>query len=291
MVAARLLRALWVAAATAAPPTPPPMPGNAQCRPLPALPRHRLPFRSGESLEYDIDFLGGVKAGTVTMVAEPPIAEEGGTLLPISAHAVSNEFFSKIGRVDSTGRTFLRPRDLRPVRYHEEFIDAERHYATDVSFPASGPRVVKMHFVNPTASGDRAFPFAGSALDVISAFYVLRSLDLRVGESLCFDAYGGRTVWRVWGKVEGREALSTPAGNFKTFRMSATAARLNLPKATRQIHLWITDDAQRLPVAAVGELDVGPMRALLSAIGTAAPPPKAANAPPPKPPAASGWTE
>jgi hypothetical protein len=269
------------------------MPSNAQCRPLPALPRHRLPIRSGESLEYDIDFLGGVRVGSVTMVAEPPIEENGGTLLPISVHAVSNEFFSKIGRLDSKARTFLRPRDLRPVRYHEEFIESERHFATDVVFPSPGasPRVVKVHFVNPTTSGDHAFPFASTALDALSTFYVLRSLDLRVGESLCFDAYGGRTMWRVWGKVEGREALSTPAGNFKTLRMAAHAARLVGPKGSREIHLWITDDAQRLPVAAVGELDVGPMRALLSAIGSAAPPPKAATAPPPKPPAASGWTE
>ena len=144
--------------------------------------------------------------------------------------------------------------------------------------------------MNPTASGDRPFPFANDALDVLSAFFVLRSLDLRVGETLCFDVYGSRTLWRVWGKIEGQEALSTSAGNFKTFRMSGTAARLNAPKIRRTLYLWVSDDAQRLPVAAVGELDVGPMRALLSAAGTAAPP-KASSGPPPKPNAASGWTE
>jgi hypothetical protein len=279
------------AAAGATAPPSPPIPSNAQCHPLPALPAHRFPIRAGERLDYDIDFLGGVKVGTVTILVEPPVAEDGGVVLPISVHALSNEFFSKFGRVDSTAKSYLRPRDLRPVRYHEDFVDAERHYSTDVLFPVSGPHVVKTHFVNPTASGDRVFPFANDALDVLSTFFVLRSLDLRVGESLCFDVYGTRTLWRVWGKIEGREALSTAAGNFKTFRMNGIAARLNAPKIRRQIYLWISDDAQRLPIAAVGELDVGPMRALLSGVGTAAAPSKASSGQRPKPAAASGWTE
>jgi hypothetical protein len=258
------------------------------------LPAHRFPIRVGERLDYDIDFLGGVKVGTVTLLVEPPATEtgeSGGVTLPVSVHAVSNEFFSRFGRIDSRARSYLRPRDLRPLHYHEEFIDADRHYSTEVLFPSSGPHVVKAHFVNPTVHGDRTFPFGNDALDVLSTFYLLRSLDLRIGESLCFDVYGSRTLWRVWGKIEAREALSTPAGNFQTFRMSGIAARLNAPKLRREIHLWVSDDAQRLPIAAVGEMDLGPMRALLSAVGTAASPPKAATVPRPKPAASSGWTE
>ncbi len=284
--------ALWLvaAAAPASPTASPTIPTNAQCRALPALPAHRFPIRVGERLEYDIDCRGGGKVGTVTLLVEPPAKENGEPVLPVSVHALSNEFFSKFGRIDSKARSFLRPRDLRPLHYHEEFIEAERHYSTEVLFPSSGPHLVKAHFVNPTANGDRAFPFGNDALDVLSTFYLLRSLDLRIGEGLCFDVYGSRALWRIWGKIEAHEALSTPARNFRTFRMSGIAARLNAPQIRREIHLWVSDDAQRLPIAAVGEMDLGPMRALLSAVGTATPP-KASNAPRPKPAAASGWSE
>ncbi len=263
------------------------MPTNAQCRALPPMPAHRLPIRAGERLEYAIDFLGGVKAVTVTMHTQPPQHHDGALMLPVSVHAESNDFFSKFGKIDSNALTWLRLRDLHPMSYHEDFIDSGRKYLTEVSFPASGPHVVKTHYVNPTTSGDRLFPYASDALDAVSTFYVLRSLDLRVGQRLCFDAYGSRTLWRIWGTVDGREAITTPAGTFQALRLAGTAARLNAPKVRRGIYLWISDDAQRLPVAAIGDLDVGPMRALLSGVGSGAGPSEPAAPGPPPAPAAS----
>ncbi|MHB8417143.1 MAG: DUF3108 domain-containing protein [Myxococcales bacterium] len=265
------------------------IPSDAQCRALPPLPDHRLPLRAGERLDYDVDLLGGVKAGTVTLEVRPPEHQEGGVTLPIAVHAASNDFFSKFGKFDSRAVSYLRPRDLHPVRYHEDFVQSGRKYWTDVFFPSAGPHLVRTRYGNPTATGEKTFPFANDALDALSAFYMLRSLDLRVGQSLCFDVYGSRTLWRIWGKVDARETVATPAGNFPAFRLAGEAARLNAPKLHRQIYLWVSDDAQRLPVAAIGDLDVGPMRALLSGVGTASQ--RAARDLRPAPAAAAGWKE
>ncbi|HUB10066.1 MAG TPA: DUF3108 domain-containing protein [Myxococcales bacterium] len=282
------LLSLTAVAAAPAPGPLEPVPTDAQCRALPALPAHRLPLRVGERLDYDIDFLGGVKAGTVTLEVKPPEHQEGGVTLPIAVHAESNEFFSKFGKFDSSAVSYLRPRDLHPLRYHEDFVEAGRKYWTDVFFPSSGPRLMRTRYGNPSSSGEKIYPFAADALDVVSAFYVLRSLDLHVGQHLCFDAYSSRTIWRIWGKVDAREMVATPAGNFQALRLAGVAARVAMPKVRRDVYLWVSDDAQRLPVAAIGDLDIGPLRALLSGIGSA---PRAARDPPPAPAAAAGWKE
>ena len=265
------------------------LPSNAECRALPALPAHRLPLRAGERLQYDVDFLGGVKAGTVTLEVRAPEEQAGSLTVPVSVHAESNDFFSKFGKLDSTAVTYLRPRDLHPLRYHEDFVESGRKYWTDVFFPSSGPHVVRTRYGNPTSTGERSYPFASDALDVVSAFYVLRSLDLKVGQSLCFDVYGSRTLWRIWGKVDARETIATPAGTFQTLRLAGEAARPSMPKVHRQIYLWVSDDPQRLPVVAMGDLDIGPMRAILSATGGAGP--KVAHDPPPGPASAASWKE
>ena len=270
VTAASLVIALALtAAAPASRPRLPPIPNNAQCRALPRLPGRRLPLRTGERLDYTVDFLGGIEAGTVTLTTLAPRRHGDDMILPVSAHAVSSKLFSRFGRFDSRAVSWLRPRDLHPSRYREDFVADDGKYWTELVFPARGPHVVRARWGNPKTGGQKAFPYASDALDVVGAFYLLRSLDLRTGQRLCFDAYGGRTFWRVWGQVDGRETVVTPAGRFATLRLSGTAARLNAPSVRRAVHFWISDDPRRLPVAAMGELDFGPMRAVLSGIGEA----------------------
>src|SRR5208283_1659325 len=95
----------------------------------------------------------------------------------------------------------------------------------------------------------------------------VRSLDLSVGKALCFDLYGARHVWRVWGSVIGHEEIATPAGHFKTLDLSGFTARADQPKDVHEIHVWRNDDNRHLPVAGMGDLEFGPMRALLTGMG------------------------
>jgi len=46
-----------------------------------------------------------------------------------------------------------------------------------------------------------------------------------------------------------------------------TAARIDNPKFQRSLHVWISDDARRLPVGAMGGIDLGPVRATLTHVG------------------------
>jgi len=68
--------------------------------------------------------------------------------------------------------------------------------------------------------------------------------------------------------------VEAPAGRFDTVRVDLSAVRADaadVPPIT--VHLWLTADERRLLVAAVGELDIGPVRAQLTDIRGAAPRP------------------
>ena len=96
------------------------------------------------------------------------------------------------------------------------------------------------------------------------AIYLLRALPLKEGMTVCFDVYGIRRIWRVWGKVLPKEHVSLPVGEFEAWHLAGEAARLDLPDARRIVHVWISDDARRLPLAAVGMIDLGAVRATLT---------------------------
>ena len=238
-------------------PLPPPLPSDADCIALPAT-RLPLSFKPGETLDYDLDALGA-KAGRMTMKVLP--LKDGS--LPVEIHAETNTFFSKVRRVNGSGTSYLNPKTLRPNRYFEDSTENEIHRVADVAFR---PRDRRVH-LKSTIDGslnEWEMGWANEGLDVAGTIYLLRQLPFKEGLSICFDAYGIRRMWRTWGKVVAREHVSMPVGEFDAWHIEGVAARIDQPSMRREIHVWITDDARRLPLAALGAIDLGTVRATLT---------------------------
>ena len=198
---------------------------------------------------------------------EPADRAHGGTLLPISAHAAAEGLATSIGKVTSDATTWLRIHDLHPAHYREDYTQPDGKYWTEVTFPSTKPHQIHFKFSQPSGTGELAQGYGNDALDVVGAFFYLRALNPALGDHLCFDIYGSRHVWRVWGEVNTREPIATPAGTFATVRLSGHAARLDKPEVVREMFLWLTDDERHLPVASMGDLEIGPLRALLTGVG------------------------
>ena len=233
------------------------LPTDAQCVALPP-PHLPLAFGPGETLDYDLDALGA-KAGKMTMRVLP--LKDG--LLPVEIHAETNTFFSKVRRVRGTGTSFLNPRTLIPSRYFEDATENEIHRVAEVAFR---PRDKHVH-LKSTINGELSeweMEWASEGLDVAGTIYMLRQLPLKEGLSVCFDAYGIRRMWRTWGKVVGKEHVSLPVGEFEAWHIEGVAARIDAPTLRREIHVWISADARRLPLAALGAIDLGTVRATLT---------------------------
>jgi hypothetical protein len=202
----------------------------------------------------------GAQAGKMVMRVLP---EKDGSL-PVEVKAQTNTFFSKVRRVTGTGTSYLNPRTLRPVRYVEEAVENEVPKFADVSFRAKDKNV-KVEFKIGEAKGERQFQYASEGLDVAGAIYLMRQLPMKEAQPVCFDVYGIRSLWRMVGKIDGKEHVSLPVGEFEAWHLSGMATRLDNPSMKREVHVWISDDARRLPLAALGSIDLGAVRATLTA--------------------------
>jgi hypothetical protein len=233
-----------------------PMPTAAQCLALGPV-RSPLPFRPGETLEFDVDALG-VKAGSMDMRVLPP--RDG--RWPVSVTVKSNTFFSKIRKVEGLATSTIDPATARPVRYLEDATEDTEHRVADVLFDARR-HVARLVSTINGSSQTLDLPWGTDISDVASTVYLLRAVPMKEGQRLCFDAYGLRRIWRVWGTVLKREHVSMALGEFEAFHLAGQAARLDLPAARREVHVWVSDDAKRLPLAALGTIDLGSVRATL----------------------------
>ena len=240
------------------PPAQPAEPVPACANPLPAL-RSPTAFMPGEELEFDLDAMGA-QAGKMIMRVQRP--EKGS--LPVQIEAQTNTFFSKVRRVKGVGTSYLHPKTLRPSRYTENATENEVQRKVEVAFGAKD-RSVKVDYVMGQKSGHFDYTYDKDGLDVAGAIYLMRQLPMKEGLPVCFDVYGIRRLWRMNATVVKREKVSLPVGQFEAWYLAGTAVRLDKPTQKREVHVWISDDARRLPLVAVGTIDLGAVRATLTA--------------------------
>jgi hypothetical protein len=92
---------------------------------------------------------------------------------------------------------------------------------------------------------------SANTFDTITATYLVRSLDLKVGDQLRFYTLGTKNRYLVTLEVVGREAVTTQVGTFDAYRITAQAQNLNKSRRAdkmRRATVWISADSRRLPL-------------------------------------------
>jgi hypothetical protein len=93
------------------------------------------------------------------------------------------------------------------------------------------------------------------ATDVITGFYYVQSLPLKMGATYEFPISDGKTAI-VRATVEKREQVKVPAGTFSTVLVSAEAISGSL-KSKGKVWAWFSDDASHTPVQMRAKLGWG----------------------------------
>jgi hypothetical protein len=229
---------------------------------LPALRPGPVPWRPGEVLQYDLEVMGMVKAGTMSMEAGRPMF--GGTQIPLKANVKNSSIFAKIRRLSGTAFSWVDARKLLPERARDDVLEDGVKKTSDARIKGDAATVtIETDFGGQ--KGSTTHERQGEVLDALSAAYYLRAADLKPGQEICFDVVGLRRFWRFRGKVAAKpERVDCPGGLFDTLRVEGTIERADKPGARRPLYVWISTDSRRVLVGAVSEIDLGPASALLS---------------------------
>jgi uncharacterized protein DUF3108 len=234
---------------------------------VPPLADGPRPWRTGETLVYDLEVLGMVKAGLLELAVERPMS--GGRIVPLRARAKTISSVANVKRFAAVGLSWIDATTLLPERYRDEADEDGTRKISDAKLVPAGPEVV-IEYQYGDRKGKNAYPRATAAevLDPLSTLAFLRAARLSPGDRICFGFVANRRFWKLEGSVAAKaEKVDTPAGKFDTLRVDASARRVDRPEdRPRPIHLWFSRDARKLPVAMVSEIDLGPVSATLSAI-------------------------
>lgn len=208
-----------------------------------------FPFEGGERQVYRAHWNGLVSVATAEVQTTPAVVN-GKKVLQVQVEAKSSRMLDLIWKMrDSISSTFdakaLSPSHFKfSQRENSRIIDTEARY-NDTN---------RRWAVNRRQAGkkSRLYEFdSQNTLDPITAAYLSRSVDFKVGDRLYFKVFGGRYRYLLELHVEKKELVELESGKVEAYKIipriqnltkTGYAARLN------EAAIWISADERRLPV-------------------------------------------
>jgi hypothetical protein len=168
---------------------------------------------------------------------------------------IEDSFTSWISRRDGRSLMFTSSERASRVDDRKEVSEA-RLAATSVAF-----RVIR----GGEEMAEEQIIAGHGGFDLNSFLIFLRGWEAEVGARIDADVVRSRYVWRIQMEVNRFENLSTAMGNLPTVRYDGEGVRLlrdgtvDTDSDRRSFSIWLTDDADRVPVKLVARTDYGDM--------------------------------
>ena len=209
-----------------------------------------LPFEAGEKAVYRASWNGMFSVATAEIYTVPTIVD-GKKVFLVRVEAKTSRTLDLIWKMRDTISSTFDAKALSPSRYTFNQRENSRVIDTDARLD----HVTKRWAVNRQQVGKKPkiYEFdSKNMLDPISATYLARSIDYKVGDRLYFKIFGGRYQYLLELFVEKKEPVELESG--KTVEAYRIIPRIqNITKngyASRfnEATVWMSADERRLPI-------------------------------------------
>ncbi len=226
---------------------------------IPAYQPKYFPFDGGEKEVYNASWNGMISVATAEIHTVPTVVD-GKKVYHVRVEAKTSRALDLIWRMRDTISSTFDAKALLPSRFTFAQRENSRVIDTDARFDPT----TKQWAVNRQQVGKktRVYHFdSNNTLDPITAVYLARSTDFKVGDKLYFKVFGGRYQYLLELFVEKKEPVSIQSG--KTVEAYRIIPRVqNITKrgyASRfnEATIWISADERRLPIKMSSKIAFG----------------------------------
>lgn len=208
-------------------------------------------FQPGEKLTYNARY-GFINAAEVKLEVQDSKKEFSGNktyhLIATAKTTSSFDFFMKVRhRYDS----YIDVNTFLPYQFTESV--REGNYKRDgfVNFDQKN---------NKVTATKGTFNTPDNIFDIISLYYFARCLDLKnvsIGEILKMNFFLDDGVYPADIEYLGKETITTDAGKFECIKFSPSLQPGRVFRKDSRMYIWITNDANRIPVKVEVEILIG----------------------------------
>jgi hypothetical protein len=218
-------------------------------------PRFR-PFDGGEKAVYQASWMGVPVASAEIELR--PMKVDGKKLYHATVKAESWRYLDMIFKMRDTIESTFDAETLQPRRFF--FSQRENKKVIDTTAEVD-PATHKWTVRRKEGKRRKDFEFESPyTLDTISAVYLARSLDFKIGDSYRLEVFGGKSRYLVTLEVVGKERVSVKKGEVEAYKIIPQIEDLSktgYAKRVRQATVWITADEKRTLIKMSTQVFVG----------------------------------
>ena len=228
----------------------------------PTVPTYRPKFQlfeTGEKQMYLAHWNGLISVATAEITTTPTIID-GKKVYQVKVQAKSSKLLDLIWKMRDTITSTFDAKAFAPSRFtfrqreNSKVIDTEARYS----------EFTKRWAVNRQEAGKKlkVYEFdSQNTLDPITAVYLARSIDFKVGDRLYFKIFGGKYQYLLELRIDSKEPVKLPSGKsveaYKIIPFIQNIAKEGYASRLNEASVWISADERRLPIRISSKIFVG----------------------------------
>ncbi len=210
-------------------------------------------FKDGEKIKYSIYYnvigiyVNAGKAEFSTQLGN----FEGKDTYTFTAIGKSNSKYDWIFKVRDVYESIVDIKTLLPYQFTRKINEGSFHQTDLISFNQ------KARTVNTLG---QTYTSSDCTYDVISAIYAARNINydnLQLNEKVYLNFFLDKDLYPSYFKYLGKEEITTQYGTFKAFKLAPLLVKGTMFKGGEQMTIWVTDDANHIPVRIQTPIIVG----------------------------------
>ncbi len=234
--------------------------GEAPAKPatVPVYQPKHLPFDGGEKAVYLASWNGMLSVATATILTTPQYVD-GKKFYNVRVEAKSSGMLDLFWKMRDTITSTIDAKALAPTQFTFSQRENRKVIDTVAQFnPATKKWTVRRDERRKIKNYD--FDQPANTLDPITAIYLARSQDYKVGDHLFFHIFGGKYRYLLDLEVERRETIKIKSGNVDAFKIVPrikNVAKQGYAERLNEAAIWVSADSRRVPVMLTSKIVFG----------------------------------
>lgn len=221
-----------------------------------------LGVNPGETMAFEVH-LAGMLAGQAQLAVGEIGVIDGKEVVLVKSRAATAGAAALVKKISDEATTVIDVATGKPISLDAVIVNGEKRMVATARFEGSRANVTYQRANDPEPK-KLVLNFGDvTVFDAHTAMAQLRGWKAQKGATRTVYVIGGRRLWRIDVEHGGEESIGTQLGNRRAvvYKGKSYRARPNMQletaKAARTFTVWLSDDADRVPLKVVATTELG----------------------------------
>jgi Protein of unknown function (DUF3108) len=217
-------------------------------------------FRRGEKLTY-LAHYSFLSAGESVVYLDPQIhTVNARPCYKVDITGKSIGIFAAMLRINDTWQSYIDTSAMIPHKFYRNIEEGKYRKKETVTFDHFNKMAELRHTTNKDPEKVEHYKVPTNVQDMVSGYYFLRTLDFtnkKVGDTISIDGFFENKNYKLAIKYLGKDVLSSKVGKINTEVIVPLMPGNDLFDGKESIKIWISNDANRIPIKIKAKMFVG----------------------------------